>query len=401
MSASPVTLEAARVQADRKYQRYFGVWAAAAAAPAAAVHPIAGSPAPATVSASVDVPLHPPTEAQALENGRVTIDWVGSWKGVAGTVWGERQWASLGRQTVPERLLLKSPSDVARFCGKGAHWRRITERLTQLMVSAAAGAGPAFDAALARSAATVEGLPEADFERLLAVLAWLGNNPQSNLYVRQLPIRSVDSKWVGTHRGLVERLHGAATGAQSLGLTAPSGTVRLRFLDPLLAPGGLADVAAPVEDLATLRILPQTVFVFENLESVLAMPPMPGSVVVHGSGYAVDRLAGIPWIHQAHVTYWGDLDSHGFAILNRFRSYGLTINTVLMDVATLDAHADLCVPEPRPAAGLFSQLQPAELAVMAELAARGNVRLEQERIQWNYALDRLEAARGAGNDSAT
>lgn len=346
---------------------------------------------------AVDVPLHPPTEAQALKDGQSAIDWVGSWTGVTGTVWTERQWASLGRQSVPERLLLKSPSDVARFCGKDRHWRRITERCTRLMAVPADGTGPAFEAALVRSAAAVEALAGADFERLQAVLIWLGNNPRSNLYVRQLPIRGVDSKWVGAHRGLVERLHAAATGTQSLGLAVPPGTVRLRFLDPLLAPGGLADVAAPVADLAKLGILPQTVFVFENLESVLAMPPMPGSVVVHGSGYAVDRLAGIPWLEQAHVIYWGDLDSHGFAILNRFRSYGMVISTVLMDVATLDAHADLCVPEPKPAAGVFSHLQAAELDVVAELAARGNVRLEQERIQWHYALARLDAARTAGN----
>lgn len=346
-----------------------------------------GTPA----SPPLDLPLHPPTEAQALMQGRTAIDWVASWQGVPGTIWGERQWASLGRQIVPERLLLESPADVARFCGKDAHWRRACVRTAELLAlpHAADGLAPV----LARAAAAVESLATVDFGRLLAVLAWLGENPDSGMYVRQLPVRGVDSKWVGMHRGLVERLHGAATGATSLGLAAAPGTVRVRFLDPALAPGGLGDVSAPVAELAALRIRPETVFVFENLESVLAMPPMAGAVVVHGSGYAVDRLAGIPWLGGAHIIYWGDLDSHGFAILNRFRASGLAMDTALMDMAALDAHRDLCVPEPKPASGQFSHLHPAELAVMAELSARGNVRLEQERISWDYALAQLIAAR--------
>lgn len=392
MSPSPITPEAARVQAGKKYQRHFGNWAVAAAAPAVVPAMREGASGPAAAAPTLDLPLHPPTEAQALKQGQGAIDWVGSWKGVAGAVWSGRQWASLGRQSVPERLVLQSPSDVAHFCGKAAHWRRVTGRVARLLTVPETGAEQAFEAVLARSAAAVEALADADFERLLGVLGWLAENPESGLYVRQLPIRGVDSKWVGAHRGLVERLHAAATGAATMGLAAAPGLVRIRFLDPLLAPGGLGDVAAPVKQLAALAMAPRTVFVFENLESVLAMPPMPGSVVVHGSGYAVDRLAGIPWLQNARVIYWGDLDSHGFAILNRFRSYGLVVSTALMDGATLDAFADLCVPEPKPAAGVFGHLLPAELDVMAELAARGNVRLEQERIGWHYALAQLEAA---------
>jgi hypothetical protein len=45
---------------------------------------------------------------------------------------------------------------------------------------------------------------EADFERLLGVLRWLGDHPDSHLFIRQLPIPGVDSKWIATHqaRGL-------------------------------------------------------------------------------------------------------------------------------------------------------------------------------------------------------
>ena len=181
-------------------------------------------------------------------------------------------------------------------------------------------------------------------------------------------------------RDLVERLHVAVTGRADLGLASRPDLVRLRFLDARLAPGGLADVAAPLDELASLPIAPRTVFVFENLETVLAVPPLEDAVVVHGSGYAVDRLARIPWVRAGGVLYWGDLDSHGFAILNRLRAQGLRVRTVLMDLETLDAYRDLWVPEPTPAAGEFQHLDPEERQVLDALAVQGNVRLEQERL---------------------
>jgi len=38
-------------------------------------------------------------------------------------------------------------------------------------------------------------------------------------------------------------------------------------------------------------------------------------------GYAVDVLGQLPWLQEAQCIYWGDIDTHGFAILNRARTY--------------------------------------------------------------------------------
>ena len=161
----------------------------------------------------------------------------------------------------------------------------------------------------------------------------------------------------------VRRLHAAASGNADLGLATPPDLIRVRFLDPDLAPGGLRDVSAPTKDLAGLAIAPRAVFVFENLETVVAMPGFDGAVAVHGSGYAVDRLGSLPWVRGASVIYWGDLDSHGFAILNRLRSHGVDARSVLMDAATLDSFADLCVPEPNPSTARLEYLTSEELGI--------------------------------------
>lgn len=156
-----------------------------------------------------------------------------------------------------------------------------------------------------------------------------------------------------------------------------------------MSPDGLVDVSVPVAELAAMELSPQTVFVFENLESVVAMPPVPGAVVIHGSGYAVDRLGRIPWVREGRVVYWGDLDSHGFGILNRVRATCGDVSTALMDLATLADFEDLWVNEPSPNPGSLNHLLPADLAVLDELRMQGNIRLEQERISWGYALQKL------------
>jgi len=139
-----------------------------------------------------------------------------------------------------------------------------------------------------------------------------------------------------------------------------------------------------------LDIQPENVFVFENLESVLAMPDLPGAVVIHGAGYGVDdRLRNIPWALTSPLSYWGDLDSHGFAILNQLRSVCPDARSVLMDEATLLAFRDLWVPEPGPATGVFGLLTDAEQSALDRLRAEGNVRMEQERITWQFALAEL------------
>lgn len=382
MTPAPISPEEARTQIRKKYDRHAGRWAADAAA---------GLP-PATLG----LPLHPPTERQALANQQAAISWAQSWSAAgkdAHVEWGERRWASLGTQRLPERVSLPGPGDIARFAGRSGHWDRLSSRFDRLAEECGQGS-PEFIPALPRSATEIAAMNDADFHRLLGVLAWLAANPDSHLYIRQLPIRGVDSKWVGARRPLVERLHRAATGRNNLGLASRPDLIRVRFPDPQLAPAGLSDLSAPLTELATLELKPRTVFVFENLETVLAMPPMPGAVVVHGSGYAVDRLARLPWVVASRILYWGDLDSHGFAILNRLRSFGLDVMTVLMDLATLDAFADLCVVEPQPATGSLQHLLPNELTVVDALRERGNLRLEQERLDWQYSLETLAAAHG-------
>jgi hypothetical protein len=361
--------------------------------------------------AVLEIPLHPPNEREALGDQTAAIAWVRAWQAAGGDVtagflvnWGGRQWPSLGAQSVPERCVLRGADAIAAFAGAPAsrEWSTLRDRAVEIhaVFAARVASSDALAGAIRTHWRTLQSLAEADFTTLLLVVEWLAENPASGWRIRQLPIRGIDTKWLGRHRTVVESLHAAITGRNSLGLLDAPTLVRVRFLDAALRPGGLCDVIAPVEELAALDIAPSVVFVFENLETMFAMPELPGAVVVHGGGYAAPRLGRIPWIQSGRVIYWGDLDSDGFAILHALRSSCSVVTSVLMDEETLLAHRDLWVPEPKAAVGTYSTLTPGEQGTLERIRAEGNVRLEQERIAWEFAWAELFMAATATQPSA-
>lgn len=369
MSArSMVTVDELRAAARKRYDRDYRAWAAHGDA-----------------DARLELPLHPPTESTALRDSAAAIGWVASWRDIPGVDWETRRWASLGAQHVPVRVSVAGATAIARLAGAARGWSVLSARSATLHARwPAAVAEP-----IRREGRALLTLDDADFERLVLVLTWIERNPLSGRYVRQLPIRGVDTKWIERHRALVRAFTAAITGTETLGLAENPALIRLRILDPALRPGGLADLAAPAEELARSALAPRRVLVFENLESVLAMPELPGTVAVHGSGYAVGRLRAIPWLRDAPIRYWGDLDSNGFAILNLIRSACADVTSVLMDERTLDDHLDLAGHEATPNRGVFPLLTAGEHAVLDRLRRDGDLRLEQERIEWGYALARL------------
>jgi hypothetical protein len=120
-----------------------------------------------------------------------------------------------------------------------------------------------------------------------------------------------------------------------------------------------------------------------------------GGIVIWGEGFDVARLGRVPWLAHAAVTYWGDIDTHGFAILNRLRAWLPQANSVLMDRTTLVAHRDRWVREDRPTNAALTSLSHSEAALYSDLvtdALGPRVRLEQERIDWDWAQRELDDA---------
>lgn len=354
---------------------------------------LAGAPAAWPMS----IPLGLPTEAETLRQTDAVRAWVAAWAGWQGPGelgWVQRQWKVLGAQRLPATLTLHCADDAARWAGQHERWQRARERFLLLTER-----WPALAQRLPRLFAVLADYNDADFLRLGEMLAWLLANPASGLYPRQLPVPGVDSKWLESRKGvLAELLAALGSGApegddfhRMCGLKKAPPQVRMRVLDPALRArlGGLGDITAPPAQLAALALPASTVYIVENLQTGLAFGELPGAVVFMALGYSVDLLGQVPWIASARCIYWGDLDTHGFAILNRARGYLPALESALMDEQTLLLHRALwSCEQAQNAAQDLPLLTAAEAQVYRGLRQNTlaqNLRLEQERVGWDYA----------------
>lgn len=274
------------------------------------------------------VSLGAPTEKDIVDDPGAVRSWASAWQSRSGpgeVAFEERQFARLGKHRLPVSLTFSDAGQVAAAVGQAGRWSTAAERY-QRMPSRwpLLGEGNA----LASKFDVLADYAIEDFDRLMSLLAWLEVNPKSGLYLRQLPVEGLDTKWLEKRTGLVSTLLRALRVAvpddesdfhELCGLRKPAHRVRVRLLCPSLRTlvGGLCDIEAPVGELARVPIAPRAVIIAENLETGLALPDVPGAVVVMRLGNAVSALGTLPWLQSADAVYWGDIDTHGFAILGK------------------------------------------------------------------------------------
>ena len=314
-----------------------------------------------------------------------------------------------GSNQLPAAIVINSAEDALRLIGKSAQAQRF-DQLCQAVLAEF----PSLRDRLARR--PLDGLKrEAEWPRLIAILRHFQSHPRPGVYLRQLDIPGVDTKFIQARRGLVSELldqvlpasaiHPEAGGARAFnrryGLASRPSLVRFRILDPNLHIAGLSDLSVPADEFARLDLPVSEVFITENEINGLAFPDHPGAIVIFGLGYGLDRLAGIEWLARARCWYWGDIDTHGFAILNRLRHHLPDARSFLMDRATLDAHRELWgqEPEDRRFRGELPRLDESEQALFQTLSNDSlapRLRLEQEHVRfaWLQAfLDNLSAVK--------
>lgn len=238
---------------------------------------------------------------------------------------------------------------------------------------------------------------------ILEVAQYLRDHPRPGCYVRALPV-SVPTKFIESHRDAIELVLLALPGSgydplqrsfsARCGFLEEPPAVRGRFLCPEVRKTcgfPVSDVVLRVEDWAQLRVPPLLkVVISENRTNFLALPPMPGVLALWGEGgAATGLLPRLPWLRDAHVVYWGDLDPAGLAILAGLRRSLPNVRSILMDDITLDRHADKLLPAKRPAGTLDPcLLRPAELKAYEQILEppRG---IEQEKLLFRDCLEPL------------
>lgn len=257
----------------------------------------------------------------------------------------------------------------------------------------------------------------APWPRLLSATIWLRDNGGLGKYLRQIDVAGLDTKFVEQHRGLLadlldELLPPSAVDlrwsrgrefAARYGFRLPEPLVRMRAGEGVLpVPAHVSELALHVDELALLAVPPCHVVVVENEVTFLSLPIAAGELVIFGSGYTVARLGRIHWLASCRVHYWGDVDTHGFAILSRLRTWLPHVRSLLMDRETFLAHRERWGTEPTPTRARLDRLSVAEGDLYQDLVEDvfgASVRLEQERISWRHVTAALTAVTERGGSA--
>jgi hypothetical protein len=371
--------------------------------------------------------LKRPTAAALLSDYAAAQRWAADLFSGAGPY--ELETAEVGRRTVgsnriPVAALFATAEDEIGFVGKAREAAQFRELWADLAALDPLLLGWAARRPLKLLELGSDAVPAA------RVALWLRDNPAPGIYVRQLGLPGVHTKFIERHRQAIDQLLAAvapgsevgevgadaevaesdvagsdaalengagrtpaARFARRHGFLHPPELVRFRILDPAMrALGGARDITVTAEAFSSLQLPVHTVIATENQVNFLALPERPGTLALYGAGYGFSSLRDAAWLRGCEALYWGDIDTHGFRILDQLRAVHPHVESLLMDEETLLAHRDAWGQEPSPSRAVLTRLTSEESALYEGL---GNdtygsaVRLEQELINWDWALDRL------------
>jgi hypothetical protein len=235
---------------------------------------------------------------------------------------------------------------------------------------------------------------------ILTVCEYFLSNSQPNLYIRELDIEGVDTKFIENHKKVLDIFLSALLD-RDISKLSQNGfekkyklkydlpTIRFRILDKNLYIYNLSDISLPLNEFSILDIACKRVYITENKINGLSFPDVPNSIVIFGLGYGVDSLRNIEWLKTKEIYYWGDIDTHGFAILSQIRGYFPQVKSILMDEEVIDRYIYLGVEEPKAKRflGKLNNLTLEEGRVFERLKIDDTLkglRIEQERVPLFY-----------------
>jgi hypothetical protein len=315
-------------------------------------------------------------------------EWVADWqragRGVLRVEYRKIGGRQVGSNLIPCRAWLDSYDQVWKLLGVAADVRLLAE-----LTAATQATCPTLVPWVERHPMRTLRLADR-WRRLLATVQWIDERQVPGLYVRQVDVPGVDTKFIEGNRGVLSELLdlqlpsgrvdvGAADFELRYGFRRKPGRIRFRADDF----DGWRELTVRAEDFAAPPAGITRAYVLENEITYLAVPCPPRAMLILGGGYAVPVLESLGWLADLDLIYWGDIDTHGFAILDRMRRRFSSVRSMLMDRTTLLSHRDKWVTEPSPTSSSLEFLDGDEAALYADLVADRlgrSVRLEQERI---------------------
>lgn len=300
----------------------------------------------------------------------------------------------VGSNMIPSRAWVDGYDQAWALLGVGAEVGRFTDLAEQTLAAC-----PRVHGWLTRHPMKALRLQD-QWDRLLDTVRWIDQRQLPGMYLRQIDVPGADTKFIERHRGVLTELLDLQLDHERIDPEAADFQGRYRFRGKPAyvrfrwAGHGFSELTVRIDEFTARPAGIRRAYVVENEITYLAFPCPADAITIWGRGYAVPVLQPLAWLADIDVVYWGDIDTHGFAILDRLRQRFPHVRSMLMDRTTLLAHRSQWVAEPSRSTAGLDFLDAEEAALYRDLTADAlgpSVRLEQERVRF-AAIEQAMAA---------
>jgi hypothetical protein len=233
------------------------------------------------------------------------------------------------------------------------------------------------------------------------ISSFIINNPQSNLYQRELPI-AVPTKFLEKNITIITSfisnfipLKNVDNKYQKLGLLDKSFLIKIRSTNNFKVFDSQNNLSCTSE---TITLTPKefekfnhsskTIFIVENETTFYNFPIRKNELCLYSGGFSILSFKNNNYLRENSLFYFGDLDEHGFAIFSMFKDVYPNAKSIFMDMKTLMEFKKYRA-EGKEYKGTLQNLNNEEETCFKYLKET-NSRLEQEKIPASYIKKELD-----------
>lgn len=309
--------------------------------------------------------------------------------------WEDWNSKKLGKQKWPSSISIETEDDYLYLIKKGEEVSQFKRQLEELI----RWKKEIRSFLLVRTNAVLE--YQSIWNDICNVVDYLIQNDVEGYYIRSLPL-PVHTKFIENNKAFIYSLlkhfsperypEETIRFETALGLKEKQHVYTMRWLDDNLATKymhghevfGLSTVGLRAVDWEV-----EELWLVENETNLFLLPNRKGALVLFSKGHAVTQLFNIPLLGRTKLVYWGDLDEHGFIMLNSFRKNYNHAKSIFMDQNTVEYHRSemLTQPEKYKIRSLEYLSIDENEAFQTLLSING--RIEQEKLNQRFIFRKL------------
>lgn len=227
------------------------------------------------------------------------------------------------------------------------------------------------------------------WENIVKTISYFLEHPLPKVYARQIP--NIPATFIENYKNILteilnslllkEAIQEEETHfARRFGLKYDEPIIHIRSLDGNLENLPLSNLALPIGEFQNLAIAPEKVFVISDKINFLRFPNCQNAIAIWGETEILPFLKVFSFVQKTEMYFWGDISILGFEQLSMLRQGFPNIQSLLMDIQTLESYENHIGNVKLTGKRILTRLTKAEIEVL-ETIQKGKQLLQKHILQ--------------------